>query len=201
MPRSTARRTPTVFTKNRDRLLEGNIADAFLWEMLKATEAHGLLSHEHFTVDGTLLEAWASQNSVRPKDDPSPPPSDGDPKNPTVNFRGKQRSNATHASVTDPDTRLTKKSRWPASILAHLGSVLMDNRHGLIVATDVCSPAYEAERDADVEMLTTLGPQAWRRTVGGDKGLTHRPSSRARAHATPRHMWRVTSTRGDRRGH
>ena len=161
---------PTVFTKNRDRLLEGNIADAFLQEVLKAAETRGLLSHEHFTVDGTLLEAWASQKSFRPKDDPTPPPSDGDSKNPTVNFRGEKRSNATHTSVTDPDARLARKSNGTTSTLSHLGSVLMDNRHGLIVATDVRPPAYEAERDAAVEMLATLEPRTRRRTVGADKG-------------------------------
>src|SRR5687767_4595194 len=106
---------PTVFTKNRDRLLEGNIAEAFLQEVLKAAETRGLLSHEHFTVDGTLLEAWASQKSFRPKDEPTPPPSDGDPKNPTVDFRGEKRSNATHESVTDPDARLARKSNGTAS--------------------------------------------------------------------------------------
>ena len=161
---------PTVFTKNRDRLLDGNIAEAFLQEVLKAAEQRGLLSHEHFTVDGTLLEAWASQKSFRPKDDPTPPPSDGDPKNPTVNFRGEKRSNVTHASVTDPDARLARKSSGMASVLAHLGSVLMDNRHGLIVATDVRSPGYEAERDAAVEMLATMEPTTRRRTIGADKG-------------------------------
>lgn len=161
---------PTVFTKNRDRLVAGNIADAFLHEILKAADARGLLSHEHFTVDGTLLEAWASQKSFRRKDDPTPPPSDGDPKNPTVNFRKETRSNKTHASVTDPDARMTRKSKGTGSTLCHLGSVLMDNRHGLIVATDVRPPAYEAERDAGVEMVHTLEPRVRRRTIGGDKG-------------------------------
>jgi transposase len=160
---------PTVFTKNRDRLLEGHIADAFLHEILKAADARGLLSHEHFTVDGTLLEAWASQKSFRRKDDPTPPPSDGDPKNPTVNFRQEKRSNRTHQSVTDPDSRLARKSQGTGALLGHLGSVLMDNRHGLIVATDVRPPAYAAERDAAVELLTTLEPRARRRTVGADK--------------------------------
>ena len=161
---------PTVFTKNRDRLIEGNIAEAFLHEILKAADARGLLSHEHFTVDGTLLEAWASQKSFRPKDDPSPPPSDDDPSNPTVNFRKEKRSNTTHQSVTDPDCRLARKSNGTAALLCHLGSVLMDNRHGLIVATDVRPPAYAAERDAAVEMLTTMEPRARRRTIGADKG-------------------------------
>lgn len=161
---------PTVFTKNRDRLLEGNIAEAFLHGVLKAADTRGLLSHEHFTVDGTLLEAWASQKSFRPKDDPTPPPSDGDPSNPTVNFRKEKRSNATHQSVTDPDARLARKSGHTAALLCHLGSVLMDNRHGLIVATDVRPPSGTAEREAGVEMLTTLEPRARRRTLGADKG-------------------------------
>jgi len=130
----------------------------------------GLLSPEHFTVDGTLLEAWASHKSVRPKDDPSPPPSVGDAKNPTINFRKEERANATHESVTDPDARLTRTSAGTATILGHLGSVLMDNRHGLIVATDVRAPGYTAECDAAVEMLTTLEPRATRRTMGGDTG-------------------------------
>jgi len=161
---------PTVFTKNRDRLVDGNIADAFLHAILKAADTRGLLSHEHFTVDGTLLEAWASQKSFRRKDDPTPPPSDGDPKNPTISFRTETRSNTTHESVTDPDSRLARKSHHTAALLCHLGSVLMDNRHGLIVATDVRAPGYEAERDAGVEMLTMLEPRARRRTLGADKG-------------------------------
>ena len=162
---------PTVFTKNRQRLFDGNIADAFGQEILKAADARGLLSHEHFSVDGTLLEAWASQKSFRPKDDPSPPPSDGDPSNPTVNFRQETRSNATHQSVTDPDARLARKSHGTTAKLCHLGSTLMDNRHGLVVATDVRPPGYDAERDAALEMLTTLEPRARRRTLGADKGF------------------------------
>ena len=165
---------PTVFTKNRDRLVAGNIADAFLQEVLKAADQRGLLSHEHLTVDGTLLEAWASQKSFRRKDDPTAPPSDGDRSNPTVNFRKDKRSNQTHQSVTDPDCRLARKSNGTAALLCHLGSVLMDNRHGLIVATDVRSPAYDAERDAAVEMQTTLEPHARRRTLGADKGYDAR---------------------------
>lgn len=159
---------PTVFTKNADRRLEANIADAFLHAILSAADERGLLSQEHFTVDGTLLEAWASQKSFRRKDNPEFPPSDDDPSNPTVNFRKEKRSNTTHQSVTDPDSRLARKNG--AALLCHLGSVLMDNRHGLIVATDVRPPAYHAERDAGVEMLTTLGPRARRRTLGADKG-------------------------------
>ena len=161
---------PTVFTKNRDRFVAGDLADSFLNELLNGADARGLLSHEHFTVDGTLLEAWASQKSFRPKDDPTPPPSDGDPKNPTVDFRGEKRSNQTHASVTDPDARLARKSNGTAALLCHLGSVLMDNRHGLIVATDVRPPGHDAEREAGVDLLLTLEPRARRRTLGADKG-------------------------------
>jgi hypothetical protein len=139
-------------------------------EVLRVADARQLLSHEHFTVDGTLLEAWASHKSVRPKDDPSPPPSTGGTKNPAVNFRGEKRSNATHESVTDPEARIARKSNGTASILGHLGSVLMDNRHGLIVATDVRAPGYDAERDAAVAMLHTLPPRQRRRTLGADKG-------------------------------
>ena len=180
---------PTVFSKNRDRLIDGNIAEAFMQDVLKAADHRGLLSHEHFTVDGTLLEAWASHKSVRPRDDPSPPPSDGDPKNPTVNFRGEQRSNRTHQSVTDPDARLARKSNGTASIIGHLGSVLMDNRHGLIVATDVRAPGYDAERDAAVEMLTTLEPRKRRRTMGGDKGYDSKDmASGARACGVTPHI-------------
>jgi len=161
---------PTVFTKNRDRLEKGHIAEGFLQEVLKAAEQRGLLSHEHFTVDGTLLDAWAGQKSFQRKAGRTPPPSDDDPSNPTVNFRQEKRSNQTHESVTDPDCRLWRKSGGTAALLSHLGSVLMDNRHGLIVATDVRPPAYDAERDAAVEMLTTLEPRVRRRTLGADKG-------------------------------
>jgi len=161
---------PTVFTTHRDRLLAGHIAEAFCQEVLTAADARHLRSPEHFTVDGTLLEAWASQKSFRPKDDASPPPSDGDPSNPTVNFRQEKRSNATHPSVTDPDARLARKSPGITAKLCHLGSTLLDNRHGLVVATDVRPPGYHAERDAALEMLTTLEPRARRRTLGADKG-------------------------------
>jgi transposase len=131
---------PTVFTKNRDRLLAGAIADALLHEVLRAAQAKGLLSHEHFTVDGPLLEAWASHKSFRPKDEPSGPPAAGAGRNPSVDFRGERRSNATHASTTDPDARLVRKSNQAAAILGYQGSVLLDNRHGLVVATHVTHP-------------------------------------------------------------
>jgi hypothetical protein len=133
----------------RDGGIVGGIADAILQEVLQIAETHGLLSHEHFTVDGTLLDAWASQKRVQPKDPAARTPSDdGDPKNPTVNFRRQRRTNETHESTTDPDARLARKSSGTASIVGYLGSVLMDNRHGRIVATDVRAPGYDSERDA-----------------------------------------------------
>ena len=98
----------TTFTKNRDRLLDGDVADGFFTEVLAAIKADGLLSDEHFTVDGTLLEAWASHKSFKPKGGANHPPDD--PKNPTVNFRGQTRRNDTHQSTTDPDARLYKKA-------------------------------------------------------------------------------------------
>jgi transposase len=161
---------PTVFTKNRDRLLAGNIADALLHEVLRVAQAKGLLSQEHFTVDGTLLDAWASHKSFRPKDEAPPPPPSSAGGNPSVNFRGERRSNATHASTTDPDARLARKSNHGAARLSYHASVLMDNRHGLVVATHVTQPGYTAEWDAALELLSTLEPRARRRTLGADKG-------------------------------
>ena len=161
---------PTVFTKNRDRLLAGNIADALLHEVLRVAQAKGLLSQEHFTVDGTLLDAWASHKSFRPKDEAPPPPPSSAGGNPSVNFRGERRSNATHASITDPDARLARKSNHGAARLSYQASVLMDNRHGLVVATHVTQPGYTAEWDAALELLSTLEPRARRRTLGADKG-------------------------------
>src|SRR5206468_7863530 len=110
---------PTVFSKNRDRLLEGDIAQAFFLEVRAAAGAAGLLSDDHFTVDGTLLEAWASQKSFRPKDRPDPPADDPTGRNPTVNFRGEERANDTHASTTDPDARLYKKASGQEAKLAY----------------------------------------------------------------------------------
>ena len=122
----------TVFTKNRDRLLQGDIAQAFFAAVLAQARHHDLLSTEHFTVDGTLLEAWASHKSFQPKEQPTPP-TDDDPGNPTVDFRGEKRSNTTHQSTTDPDAQLIRKSRGQAASLAYRGHVLLENRSGLVV--------------------------------------------------------------------
>src|SRR6185436_1844277 len=157
----------TTFTKNRDRLLDGDIADAFFAEVLAAIKQDGLLSDEHFTVDGTLLEAWASHKSFQPQDASRRPPDD--PKNPTVNFHGQTRRNDTHQSTTDPDARLYKKAVGREAKLGYLGHLLTENRHGLIVDTAVTAATGTAERDAAVVMLGELPLTARRLTVGADK--------------------------------
>jgi transposase len=158
---------PTVFTKNRDRLLAGEVAHAFFEQVLARARAQQLLSSEHFTVDGTLIEAWASLKSFKPKaDTPAPPPDD--PGNPSVDFRGEQRTNTTHASTTDPDARLYKKAKGQEAKLGYLGHVLMENRTGLIVNTRLTQATGTAEREAAVEMVGEL-PGNYRVTVGGDK--------------------------------
>jgi transposase len=161
----------TTFTKNRDRLLDGDIAEAFFQEVLAEARAARLLSDDHFTVDGTLLEAWASQKSFRRRDMPPDPPDD--PGNPTVNFRGEERKNDTHQSTTDPDARLYKKSSGSEAKLAYLGHLLTENRHGLIVDTLVTAATGTAERDAALMMLGDL-PEGGRITAGGDKNYDTR---------------------------
>lgn len=157
----------TTFTKNRDRLLEGDIAEAFFAEVLAAIKTDGLLSDEHFTVDGTVLEAWASHKSFRPKGHGPTPPDD--PKNPTVNFHGQTRRNDTHASTTDPDARLYKKASGHEAKLAYLGHLLTENRHGLIMDAAVTRATGTAEREASIRMLRDLPRTTQRRTVGADK--------------------------------
>jgi transposase len=157
----------TTFTKNRDRLLEGDIAAAFFAEVVAASKADGLMSDEHFTVDGTLLEAWASQKSFKPKGSDRTPPTD--PKNPTVNFHGQTRRNDTHASTTDPDARLYKTGGGHEAKLAYLGHLLTENRHGLIVDTAVTAATGTAERDAALVMLGELPLTTRHVTVGADK--------------------------------
>ena len=159
---------PTVFTKNRDRLLEGDVAEAFFDEILAEANSRELLSDEHFTVDGTLLEAWASLKSIQKKDGSSEPPSDHDPGNPTVNFRGEERKNDTHQSTTDPEALLARKGKGKEAKLSYAGHVLMENRNGLIVNTTVTLATGTAERDAAVEMVDQI-PGDKRVTLGADK--------------------------------
>jgi transposase len=162
----------TVFSKNRDRLLTGDIAEKFFAEVLALGRAGDLLSDEHFSVDGTLIEAWASQKSFQRKDqNPTPPPED--PGNPTVNFHGEQRRNDTHQSTTDPEARLARKSGGHESKLAYCGNVLIENRNGLVVDTELVQCSGTAERDAALRMAERIEGEG-RVTVGGDKGYdTH----------------------------
>jgi transposase len=161
----------TVFTKNRQRLLVGKIADAFFAAVLKQARSRDLLSDEHFTVDGTLLEAWAGQKSfVRIDDDHEPPAAGtGEGSNPTVNFHGEKRSNQTHCSTTDPDAMLTRKNRGTGAVLAYRGHLLTENRNGLVVSALTTRAYGSAERDAALLMAETL-PGTHRLTLGADKG-------------------------------
>jgi len=157
----------TTFTKNRERLLQGDVADAFFAEVLAAIRTAGLLSDEHFTVDGTLLEAWASHKSFRPKEDDRTPP-DG-PKNPTVNFHGQQRRNDTHQSTTDPESRLARK-KGKESRMSYSQHVLMENRNGLVVDVRIDEAMGKAEVTNALQMLSELPDRVGRRTIAGDKG-------------------------------
>jgi transposase len=162
--------SPTTFTKNRDRLLDGDIASAFFEAVLIHADTARLLSDDHFTVDGTLLEAWASQKSFRPRDQDPPPDGGG---NPTVNFHGQRRRNATHQSTTDPDARLYKKAQGREARLGYLGHVLMEHRSGLIVNATVTPADGHGERDAAVAMIGDLRGRR-RITVAADKAYDTR---------------------------
>jgi len=168
---------PTTFTKNRDRLLEGEVAQAFFDALLAQARARQLLSSEHFSVDGTLIEAWASQKSFQPKAKGRPNSrkkrrdrnrQERGPKNPTVNFRGERRVNETHASMTDPEARLAR-IKGNASQLAYQGHVLIENRNGLVVDSRVTEASGFGEREAALEMVGEL-PSGSRATLGADRG-------------------------------
>jgi len=159
----------TTFTKNRDRLLEADVAQEFLACVVEQARGKGLTSDEHFTVDGTLLEAWASQKSFQRKEGkPTAPPDD--PGNPTVNFRGEERANDTHESKTDPESMLARKSEGKESKLSYSGNLLVENLNGLIVDAEVFQANGTAERDAALVMMERLGGTQ-PLTVGGDKGF------------------------------
>jgi hypothetical protein len=161
----------TTFTKNRDRLLQAEVAKEFLAQVVAQARQKGLTSDEHFTVDGTLLEAWASVKSFQPKDGKQPPPDD--PGNPTVNFHGEKRSNQTHASKTDPDAKLARKGPGKEAKLSFSGNLLVENRNGLIVLSEVFEANGTAERDAALVMLEQI-PGTKSITAGGDKGYDTR---------------------------
>ena len=159
---------PTVFTKNRNRLLHGEIAVLFFDQVLAEARDRGLTSDEHFTVDGTLVEAWAGLKSFKRKDgsDSDVPPDD--PGNPTVNFHGEKRSNKTHQSTTDPEARLMTKGNQEAK-LYFMGHVVMENRNGLAVGAQLTQATGTAEREAALELLANI-PRRKRITLGADKG-------------------------------
>jgi transposase len=157
----------TVFTKNRDRLLDGDVAREFLLQVVSQAQAQDLTSDEHFTVDGTLVEAWASLKSFQPKEQKDAPPPD-DPGNATVNFHGEKRSNQTHESTTDPDARLARKGSGKEAKLSFNSNLLVENRNGLIIDTETWEANGTAERDAALAMLEKL-PGTERVTVGADK--------------------------------
>src|ERR1700675_3118493 len=162
----------TVFTKNRERLLDGDIAEAFFQAVLQQARERSLLSDEHFTVDGTLLEAWASVKSYQRKDAKNDVPPD-DPGNATVDFHGEKRSNQTHASKTDPDAKMARKGKGKEAKLSYNGNLLVENRNGLIVTTELFQANGTAERDAALVMLEQI-PGNHRVTLGGDKGYDTR---------------------------
>src|SRR3984893_12427735 len=156
----------TVFTKNRDRLIEGEIAKTFMAAVLDRDAVKAVVSDERFSVDGTLIEAWASMKSFRPKDASGEPPAPG--RNGERDFHGEKRSNETHASVTDPDARLYRKGPGQTAKLAYLGHVLMENRHALVVDTRLSLATGTAEREAALEMVADR-PGHHRLTLGADK--------------------------------
>ena len=163
---------PTVFSKNRERLLAGDIAQAFFQEVLVEARQRRLLSDEHFSVDGTLIEAWAGHKSFRPKGGSDGPPPE-DPGNPSVDFRGEKRSNATHRSSTDPEARLYRKGPGREAKLCFMGHLLMDNRHGLGVGARLSLATGTAECDAGLAMAEKI-PGRGSVTVGADKGYDQR---------------------------
>jgi transposase len=156
----------SVFSKNRERFLRSDLAAAFFRRILDQAAATGLLSDEHFTVDGTLIEAWASLKSFRPKD--APPPEGGGGRNPAVDFHGEKRLNRTHASTTDPEARLFKKGKGKEAKLCFMGHVLMENRHGLVVSPRLTAATGTAEQEAAVGLVEGV-PGRHRITVGADK--------------------------------
>ena len=177
----------TVFSKNRDRLLEGDVAEAFFDQVLAEAQGRDLLSDEHFTVDGTLVEAWASQKSFQKKDaEPGPPPEDRG--NPTVNFHGEKGSNETQQSTTDPEARLARKGNGKEAKLSYAGHVLMENRHGLVVNVRLTSATGIAERDAAVKMIEQI-PGQKQVTVGADKNYdTHQMVEQLRERGVTPHV-------------
>lgn len=206
MPINAAAFDPSTFSKNKDRLLEHDIAERFFAVVVGLARLRDYVSSDHFSVDGTLLEAWASDKSFQPK--PSEDPPDGPPtaaplaesqgRNPDVNFHGQKRSNVTHESTTDPEARLFRKSANTAAKLCFAGHTVIENRNGLIVEMELTIADGYAERDAAIVMLKRLPKSGRRRTVAADKGYDTKgfvQESRA-AGFTPHVAQNLNRTRG-----
>ena len=161
----------SVFSKNRDRLLEAEIAAKFLAAVLTQPEVRQLLSNDHFSVDGTLVQAWASLKSFKPKSGGQEPPSAGGGGNEEVDFRGEKLSNQTHASATDPDAMLYRKGPGMEAKLCFIGHALMENRQGLFVDTRLTKVSGHAERLAALDMIEPRANKPKSLTLGGDKGF------------------------------
>jgi transposase len=158
----------TVFSKNRDRLFGGEAIDKLFERVIEIAEKKGLLSSEHFTVDGTLVDAWASLKSFKKKGEKNTGKDDGDPGNPSVDFHGEKRSNDTHESTTDPGSKLYRKSKGQAAKLCYMGHLLMENRNGLAIKATTTLAGYYEEHDAAIEMIDDIGTKK-RKTLGADK--------------------------------
>ena len=188
----------TVFTKNRERLLVGEVAQGFFTAVVEQASVQGLLSHEHFTVDGTLIEAWAGHKSFKRKGEDQHTPPD-DPGNPSVNFHGERRSNATHQSTTDPEARLARKGPGKEARLCYAGHVQMDNRHGLVVNTRLTQASGTAEPEAALAMAAEIAGQQ-RVTLGADKGYDQKELVRAlREYRVTPHVAQKVNSAIDRR--
>ena len=186
----------TTFTKNRDRLLAGEIATRFLAVVLAQPKVKALLSDEHFSVDGTLLEAWASTKSFRPKDGSAPPPDPG--RNGEQDFHGQKRSNETHASTTDPDARLYRKGQGKEAKLCFMGHALMENRNGLIVGATATRASGHAERLAAQHLIEPHANRPGASPWAGTRASTRRTLSPRCARSTSPRTWHRTTTGGAR---
>lgn len=162
----------STFSKNRKRLLEHEVAEALLGEVVREARRRRLISEDHFSVDGTLLQAWASQKSVRPRDGQDPPASGG--RNPEVDFHGEKRTNETHVSATDPEALFARKGRGQEARLSYAGHILMENRRGLILDLLVTQATGTAEREAALAMLDRRRLPRKRVTLAADKGYDTR---------------------------
>lgn len=164
----------STFSKNRKRLLEHDLAEGLLGEVVREARKRRLISEEHFSVDGTLLQAWASHKSVRPRAEQGPPAGGGSGRNPEVNFHGQRRTNETHVATTDPEAMLAKKARGQEAKLSYAGHILMENRNGLILDLLVTAATGTAERDAALVLLDRRRRPRKCVTLAGDKGYDTR---------------------------